>query len=373
MSRRQYQNNIKVKLKSINKDITYFRISGVITVPWFLLSEENFEIKYEPNGSNCIDFTMENISIYRLLVTISTTKLSPNFSLVLLNSTDLGSTFNETQIKFELGQKMSASFRALFHPKAHGRFLAVALLYLDRCPTVPFHNLTFIGKRQIPALTASKSQVIFPPCPLNVEVSQTMTLKMEGLTVVDGFTCSAKDEPRLNVSFHGTETQEINDMIYTIVTVVLTVKSASKYSRHLTLGFHHECGSFVNIEVNFCYTFCPITLHTMPYVSPEENPYPFYPLSEQPKLYEYMERCTDFLEKWMFLQGFRRDLYPKIPDSFYAIASAISPHSTKGKGINVSFLNFFRRIAGPLTKYLHKIRYHFKITLNIYNVAIKII
>lgn len=306
---------------------------------------------------------MENISRYHLFVTISTTKLSPNFSLVCLNCNDLGSTFNETQIKFELGQTMSASFRALFHPKSHGRFMAVALLYLDKGCTMPYHNLTFIGKRQIPALVASKSQIIFPPCPLKVEMSQSVTLKMEGLRDVDGFTCSAKDEPHLNVSFVGTETQEVNDMVYTILTVVLTVKSASKYSRHLTLSFHHECGSFTDIEVTICYTFCLLTLHVLPYVSQEENPYPYYPSSEQHKLYDYMERCIDFLEKWMFLQGFRRDLYPKIPDTFYAIASAVSPHSTKGKGINVSFLNFFRRIAGPLTKYLHKIRYQYKVTL----------
>lgn len=336
-------------------------MAGVITVPWILLSEEKFEIQYEPNGSNCIDFTMANISRYNLYVTISTSKLPPNFSLICLNNDDLQSTFNETLIKFELGQNMIASFRALFHPKAHGRFMAVALLYLDRGCTMPYHNLTFDGKRQIPPLEASMYQIIFPPCPLNVEMSQTVTLKMEGHSEIDSFTCSSKEDSHLSASFVDIETQDVNDKIYTIVTVLITVHSTTKYSSHVTLGFHHECGSLAQVDVSFCYTVCLLTLHVQPYVSQEENPYPFYPLSEQQELYEYMERCTDFLEKWMFLQGFRRDLYPKIPDTFYAISSAISVHSAKSKGINVSFLNFFRRIAGPLTKYLHKIRYQYKI------------
>lgn len=329
----------------------------MITVPWVLLSEEKFEIQYEPNGSNCIDFTMANISRYNLFITISTSKLPPNFSLICLNYEDFESTFSETLIKFELGQNMTASFRALFHPKTHGRFMAVALLYLDRGCTLPYHNLTFNGKRQIPALVASTYQIIFPPCPLKVEMSQTVTLKMEGRSEIDSFTCSAKEEPHLNVSFVEIETQEVNETTYTIVTVLLTVNSTTTYSRHVTLGFHHECGSLTHVDVSFCYTFCLLTLHMRPYVSQEENPYPFYPLSEQKELYEYMERCTDFLEKWMFLQGFRRELYPKIPDTFYTISSAVSAHSAKSKGINVSFLNFFRRIAGPLTKFLHKIRY----------------
>lgn len=361
--RRQYQNNIKVKLKSINKDITYFRMTGVITVPWLLFSEEKFEIQYEPNGSNCIDFTMANISKYNLFVTVLTSKLTPNFSLVCLNNDELQSTFNETLIKFELGLNMTASFRALFHPKTRGRFIAVALLYLDRSCTLPYHNLTFDGKRQIPALVASTYQIIFPPSPLKVEMSQTVTLKMEGLMDIDSFTCSSKEERNLNVSFVEIETREVNETIYTIVTVLIKVNCATNYSRQITLDFHHECGSLTHVDVSFCYTFCLLTLHIQPYVSQEENPYPFYPLSEQHELFEYMERCTDFLEKWMFLQGFRRDLYPKIPDTFYAISSSVSARSMKGKGINVSFLNFFRRIAGPLTKYLHKIRYRYKIIL----------
>lgn len=332
-------------------------MAGVITVPWLLLSEEKFEIQYEPNGSNCIDFTMANISRYNLFVTISTSKLPPNFSLLCLNNEDLESTFNESLIKFELGQNMTASFRALFHPKTNGRFIAVALLYLDRSCTLPYHNLTFDGKRQIPTLEVNTYQIIFPPSHLNVEMTKIVTLKMEGHSEIDSFTCSAKEEPNLIVSFVEIETQEANETIYTIVTVLIKVCCATKYSRHITLGFHHECGSLTHVDVSFCYTFCLLTLHVQPYVSQEDNPYPFYPLSEQQELFEYMERCTDFLEKWMFLQGFRRDLYPKIPDTFYAISSAVSARSTKGKGINVSFLNFFRRIAGPLTKYLHKIRY----------------
>lgn len=351
-----------MKLKSINKDITYFRLSGVITVPWILLSEEKFEIQYEPTGSNSIDFTMTNVSRYILIVTISTSKLAPNFSLICLNYDDFESTFSETLIKFELGLNATASFRAVFHPKTHGRFMAVALLYLDRACTLPYHNLTFDGRRQIPALVASTHQIIFPPSPLNVEMSQTVTLKMEGQCEIDSFTCSAKEEVHLSVSFEEIETQEVNETIYSVVTVLIKVNSTSKYSRHLTLSFHHECGSHTQVDVSFCYTFCVLTLHIQPYLSQEENPYPFYPLSEQQNLYEYMERCTDFLEKWMYLQGFRRDLYPKIPDTFYAISSPAPAHSTKGKGINVSFLNFFRRIAGPLTKYLHKIRYQYKIT-----------
>lgn len=345
-----------MRLKSINRDITYFRIEGVITVPWILLSKDKFEIQYEPNGSNCIDFTMKNISRYFLFVTISTSKLLPNFSLVCLDSENLQSTFSETLIKFELERNMTASFRVLFHPKAHGRFVAVALLYLDRACTLPYYNLTFDGRRLTPALVTNMNQIIFPPSALNMEMSRTIILKLEGRSEIDRFTCSAKDEPRLSVSFDEIKTQEVNEKIYTIVTVSVKVRSTSTYSRHITLGFHHECGSFAQVDVIFCYTNCLLTLHMEPYVSEEENPYPFYPVSEQQELYEYMERCIEFLEKWMFMQGFRRDLHPKIPDTFYAISSAVCAHSVKSKGINVSFLNFFRRIAGPLTKYLHKVR-----------------
>lgn len=344
-----------MRLKSINKDITHFRIAGVITVPWILLSKEKFEIQYEPNGNNCIDFTMTNISRYILFVTISTSKLLPNFSLICLNCNELEATFSETIIKFELGRNVTASFRALFHPKTHGRFVAVALLYLDRACSLPYYNLTFDGRRLLPTLTTSKYQIIFPPSLLNTEMSQSVTLKMEGRSEIDSFNCSAKEEPNISVSFIEIETQEVSDTIYTIVTVLIKVNCTLKYSRHITLGFHHECGSYAQIDVIFCYTHCLLTLHMQPYVSQEENPYPFYPLSEQQELYEYMETCINFVEKWMFMQGFRRDLHPNIPDTFYAISTA-SANSTKSKGINVSFLNFFRRIAGPFTKYLHKVR-----------------
>ncbi|XP_037297619.1 uncharacterized protein LOC119190257 [Manduca sexta] len=354
-----YENNSKVKLKTVNKDISYCRIAGVITVPWIIFSIDKFEIEYIPHGSNSIEFTMTNVSKYYLYITILTSKISPNFSLNL-NTEINDSVINESHIKFELDRKKEVLLSLKFHPKSHGKFVATALLFLDKQMTIPYYNLTFFGKRQAPVMVPSTTRLIFPPCYVGTEIKRIITVKMEAESDMDSFRCVSKEESNLSVKFIDFEVVGEQDGALTVLTVEIKVCCQTTYARNITLSFHHECGSGCEVEVHFCYTHCALTLHANCFVKPADNPYPYFPLSSQSTLYEYMERCSIFLEKWMFQQGFRRDLYPVIPDTFHAISSAISsqPSGTKTKGINVSFLNFVRRIAGPLMKHIRKISIH---------------
>ncbi|CAG4944631.1 unnamed protein product [Colias eurytheme] len=351
-----YENNSKVKLKPVNKDISYCRLTGVITVPWINFSVDKFELNCGTNKNARLDFTMTNVSKYNLYVTILTSKLSPNFTLDL-HTADNQSIINETHIKLELDRGMIANFTLSFHPKSHGRFVSVALLYLDKQMTIPYYNLTFIGKKQTPDMVPSTHRIIFPPCHPSEEISRNITLRIESKSNIEDFSCCSKEEANIIVKLIDSNNIKENDKYYTVVSVKITASCKVSYARNMTLNFSHISGSCCDVEVSFCFTYCPLTLHTNNFVTPNENPYPFYPLETQTDLYEYMETCTNFLEKWMFQQGFRRDLYPIIPDTFHAISSALSSQGggTKTKGINVSYLNFVKRIAGPLMKHVRKI------------------
>ncbi|CAK1549961.1 unnamed protein product [Leptosia nina] len=351
-----YENNSKVKLKPVNKDISYCRLTGVITVPWIDFSVQKFELDCGLNKYVSLEFTMTNVSKYYLYITILTAKLAPNFTLDL-NTEENQSIINDTHIKFELDRGMVARLTVIFHPKSHGRFVSVALLYLDKQMTTPYYNLTFVGKKQTPVMIPSKHRVIFPPCHPNEEVFQTITLRIETTSAIGDFSCSSKEEMHLTVKLLESEVVQEEDTNFTIVTVKLTASCKVSYARNMFIHFSHVSGACCDVEVTFCFTYCPLTLHTNSLVTANKNPYPLYPLKSQGELYEYMETCTIFLEKWMFQQGFRRDLYPIIPDTFHAISSALSSQSggTKTKGINVSYLNFVKRIAGPLMKHVRKI------------------
>lgn len=353
---RLYENNPRIKLKTVNKDICYCRITGVITVPWIHLSLDKFEIEYTPLGNNSIEFTMINISKCYLYVSILTNTLIPNFTLDLCTEGNQ-SIINENHIKFELDRCAAATFRLNFHPKGHGRFISTALLFLDKNMVTPYYNLTFLGKRQTPEMVPNVYRLIFPPCQVGTEIIRTITITIQTETDIDSFTCSSKEETNLIAKFIDCKFQQENNEIHTIVTVAIKICCHTAYARCVTLYFNHECGSCCEVEVNFCFTYSPLTLHANMIIALEENPYPYFPLCTQSKFYNYMENCSKFLEKWMFQQGFRRDLYPIIPDTFHAISSVIStsPESSKTKGINVGFLNFLRRLAGPLLKHIRKI------------------
>lgn len=340
----------------MNKDITYCRLTGVITVPWIDFSLDKFELSCRTNKIDSLQFTMTNVSKYNLYITILTSKLAPFFTLDLI-TVENQSIINETHIKFELDRGMSAKFTVVFQPKSHGKFVSVALLYLDKQMTVPYYNLTFIGKKQTPAMVPSSHRVIFPPCHPGQEITQTISLRIEIKSSLEDFSCSSKEESNLTILLVDSEIVVEDDIVFTKVNVKCTVSCKISYARNMTVHFNHVTGSCCDIEVTFCFTYCPLTLHTNWLVTPNENPYPLYPLKSQGELYEYMESCTNFLEKWMFQQGFRRDLYPIIPDTFHAISSALSSQTggTKSKGINVSYLNFVKRIAGPLMKHVRKV------------------
>ncbi|RVE50450.1 hypothetical protein evm_004875 [Chilo suppressalis] len=352
---RTYDNNPKVKLKTVTKDIAYCRITGVITVPWIEFSEENFEIDLKTNTSSTINFSVKNVSKYYLHVAILTSKLAPNFSLDLQIEENC-SLISESSIRLELDRQQEVSFTLKFHPKGHGKFVTTALLYLDKHMTIPYYNLTFTGKRQTPALTPSTYRIVFPPCHIGNELSQSITLIFEDTSDEECFSCMVKDEPKLTAKFVKFKSFENERKLQTEVTVEVKVCCETTYSRNLIIAFNHSCGSGCEIEVSFCFTYCQLTLHASSIVQPQENPYPYFPLESQTKFYDYLEVSSKFLEKWMFQQGFRRDLYPIIPDTFHAISTAISSPSsaTKGKGINVSYLNFVKRIAGPLMKHIRK-------------------
>lgn len=223
--------------------------------------------------------------------------------------------------------------------------------------TIPYFNLTFIGKRQTPTMTPSTYRIIFPPCYVGTEIIRTIAIKMGVKSDLDSFSCMSKEETNLTVKFKSVEHFQEQNEIHTLLTVELKASCQTTYARNLTVSFNHESGSGCDVEINFCFTYCALTLHTNFLVKPEDNPYPYFPLCSQEDLYQYLEKCTHFLEKWMFQQGFRRDLYPVIPDTFHAISVALSSQTsgTKSKGINVSYLNFIRRIAGPLMKHIRKI------------------
>lgn len=328
----------------------------MITVPWISFSVDTFEIEYVPNGSNQIDFTMTNVSKYYLHITILTAKLSPFFSLDL-RTEENQSIINETNIKFELDRGKEAELSLTFHPKGHGRFVSTALLFLDKQMTIPYFNLTFYGKRQTPTMTPSTYRIIFPPCYVGTEIVRIITIKIGVETDLDSFSCMSKEEPNLTVQFIGVELLQEHDEVHTLLTVEVKASCQTTYACNLMVSFNHESGSGCDVEINFLFTYCALTLHTNSLVKPEDSPYPYFPLNSQEELYEYLEQCKHFLEKWMFQQGFRRDLYPVIPDTFHAISLALSSQSggTKSKGINVSYLNFIRRIAGPLMKHIRKI------------------
>ncbi|XP_063529249.1 uncharacterized protein LOC134740637 [Cydia strobilella] len=353
----QYKNNSKVKLKSLNKDISFCRIIGVITVPWIQISVDEFEMDYRPNGNNIMEFTITNISKYYLYVAILTSKLVPNFSLNLQKADN--SIITDTHIKFELDRGRDAQLSVKFHPKGRGKHVATAFLYLDKQMTIPYYNLTFIGRKQTPIMTPSTYRIIFPPCQVRTSIRRTFTVILEEESTLDRFYFVSKEESIVTTNFISCEIINNSQKNHTVVTVEVIIFSENQSFKNVILSFCHECGSGCDIELSFCFTYCPLTLHSNFLVHPEDHPYPYFPLDTQRDLYEYMNTCVDFLEKWMFQQGFRRDLYPVIPDTFHAISSSLTGAGagggTKTKGINVSFLNFIRRAAGPLMKHIHKV------------------
>ncbi|XP_022820920.1 uncharacterized protein LOC111352582 [Spodoptera litura] len=350
-----YQHNPKLKLRTVNKDICYCRIAGVITLPWVEFSTQKFEIDYVPQGANAMDFSITNISKHLLNGTVITSKLAPIFTLHVIEQED-ESVETEHCIKFILNPQKTIQFTLNFHPKAHGKFITTALLYLDKHMTIPYYNLTFTGKRENPIMIPSTYRIIFPPCHVGSEIYQIITINLAAESDLDAFRSSLDDETNLKITFIDHNIDEDNEEIHTTVTVKLEIKTETPYLGNFIVNFYHDSGSSCEVEINFCVTYCIITLHADDLVKPEDNPYPYYPLSDQTNLYDYLEKCSIFLEKWMFQQGFRRDLYPTIPDTFHALASAmIIQPATKTKGINSSYLNFVKRIAGPLMKHVRKI------------------
>lgn len=339
----------------INKDISYCRLLGVITLPWVQFSSDDFKIDYTPNGKNTIEFTMKNVSRYYLYVTILIAKLSPYFSIKLLSEEEEVIS-NDHCIKFDFDQQKEAEFSVKFHPKGYGRFVSTAILFLDKHMTVAYSNLTFIGRRLTPTMTPSIPRIIIPPCCVGTVAVRTFTVKIDTLTDIDSFSCISKEEQNLTVKFVTCEQGKNENDIYTLVTIDIKVTCLVSYARTLTLIINHDSGSGCEIEINFCFTYCPLTLHTNFLIGETDNPYPLFPLSSQHDLYEYLETSKTFLEKWLFQQGFRRDLYPEIPETFHAISLSLSSHGGgMKKGLNVSFLNYMRRIAGPLMKHVRKI------------------
>lgn len=299
---------------------------------------------------------MTNISKYNFYVTIQTSKLSPNFTLNF-DIDEIVPEINENCVKFELNCGINVNFTLKFHPKLHGKFVSTALLYLDKAMSIPYYNLTFTGKKRPPVMHPNIYRIIFPPCPIGEEVSRSLTLKMEGQSHKDLFSCNSEEKIHLIVEFIDSEIELSNNTYYTNTYVKITALSEINIAKSEMLYFKHENGSECEVEVCFCFTHCPLTLHSQLVVKQDINPYPYYPLNDHDKLFNYMETCCSFLEKWMFQQGFRRDLFPIIPDTFHAISSAISSQTgySKSKGINITYLNFIRRIAGPLMKHIRKI------------------
>ncbi|XP_026726969.1 uncharacterized protein LOC113493273 [Trichoplusia ni] len=355
-----YENNAKVKIKTVNKDISYCHIVGVITLPWIEFSVDKFEIDFSQHGKKNIEFNMKNISKYYLYVTVVTSKLSPNFTLELNEVEESEVIITETNIKFELNKKKAASFNLIFHPKGYGKFVSTAILFLDENTSVPYYNLTFVGKNEIPRMTPSTYRVVFPPCQIGVEITRVITIDLDIKSDLDSFSCFTKEESNLVVEFLDYNLAEKEDKIHTFITVTIKICCQVPYIGNELLHFSHASGSACDVEVNYCATYCQLTLHADVFVKPEDNPYPYYPLSNQTNFYEYMESSTAFLERWMFQQGFRRDLNPILPDTFHAISPTLSTFSStiKTRGINVSYLNFVRRIAGPLMKHVRKISVH---------------
>ncbi|XP_045766364.1 uncharacterized protein LOC123868056 isoform X2 [Maniola jurtina] len=274
---KSYENNTKVKIKTLTKDISFCRITGVITVPWIHFSVDKFIFDYVPNGNNAIDFTMTNVSKYYLYVTILTSKLSPNFTLNI-HTDENQFIVNESQIKFELDRGSEASFSVKFHPKGHGKFVSVALLYLNKHNTTPYYNLTFVGKRQAPAMIPDTYRIIFAPCYIGEKDIRILRIKMEGQSEKGLFSCNSKEEPNLTVEILNADTVQEDDDYFTIVTVKISVSCKVCYARNIMLNFQHHNGSGCEVE-----------------------------------------------------------------------------GAAKSKGINVSYLNFMRRIAGPLMKHVRKI------------------
>nr|XP_034828771.1 cilia- and flagella-associated protein 47-like isoform X2 [Maniola hyperantus] len=274
---KSYENNAKVKIKTLTKDISFCRITGVITVPWINFSIDKFVFDFVPNGNNTIDFTITNVSKYYLHVTILTSKLAPNFTLDK-HTDEHQSIVTESQIKFELDRGNEASFTVKFHPKGHGKFVSVALLYLNKHNTTPYYNLTFVGKRQAPAMIPDTYRIIFAPCYIGTKVIRILRIKMEGQSEKGLFSCNSKEEPNLTVEILNADTVQEDEDYFTIVTVKISVSCKVCYARNIMLNFQHDNGSGCEVE-----------------------------------------------------------------------------GAAKSKGINVSYLNFMRRIAGPLMKHVRKI------------------
>ncbi|KAL4708064.1 hypothetical protein ACJJTC_009843 [Scirpophaga incertulas] len=352
-----YENNPKVKLLNMNKDIPYCRVVGVITVPWIQISVEKYEIDFKPDSNNDIEFSIGNVSKYYLFVTIIITSLTPNFTLTMCTA-EIHSIVTESNIKFELDLHQEIKFILKFHPKETGEIVTTALLYLDKNLSTPYYNLTFVGKNHTPVLSANTHRIIFPPCIVGHQMFRILKLQYEDKSNEKSFSYTMEEIPGLFVQFTEFKHLQHGGNYRTVVEVELKVCCQEVYSSNSILTFHHESGSYCDVDVSFCSTYCPLTLHTSTVISYIANPYPFYPRPDQLELFNYMEKSTNFIEKWLYYQGFRRDLYPIIPDTFHLLSTAITspPSTTKSKGINVSYLNFIKRISGPLMKHIRKLK-----------------
>ncbi|XP_045536041.1 uncharacterized protein LOC106719788 [Papilio machaon] len=350
-----YENNPKVKIKSINKEISFCRINGVISLPQLEFSVDNFEIFYKMNANNSIEFTMKNVSKQTLHITILISKIAPNFSLNLTSEENLLMT-SENYLKFELITLKAANFCLKFHPKGPGRFVSVALLYLGT-NTTPYYNLTFVGVNEMPTLIPSKSRITFPATYVGKTLFNIITFTLDIETDLSSFSFASNKQMFVTVELLDYEILE-NDTTkkYTSIRAKISVYSEKPIVATSTVTFRHSSGSSCDIEIKFCFTYCPLTLHVETMVHYEDNPYPYYPEEIQIDLYNYMEKSSQFLERWMFYQGFRKELYPKIPETLNALSIAMTSQAKeKSKGINVSYLNFIKRIAGPLLKHIHKV------------------
>lgn len=320
----------------------------MITVPWLKFSLDSFDIVYTAGGDNMIEFTITNISRRSLYIIISTAKLGPTFTLYVIKGDEeqIGSVHH---IAFELDVKEEVFCTLKFHPKGRGFFTVTAPIFVDNCMGTPYSNLTFTGTRRIPSMSANTHRVVFPPCVLGMEIEHHITLKLEGQADKSSFFCESREEKHLCVKFMDARVKAEDDEIFTKLDVHINICCKTPYSRVLLLNFCNENGATCEVEIGFCYVQCPLTLHVNNVFDYNDNTYPFYP-TKNDKVYNYMERTLEFLEKWMFIQGYRRDFFPQIPESFYALSQkcgiGLKPKSATG-----NFANFVKRLAGPLIKY----------------------
>ncbi|GBP48202.1 hypothetical protein EVAR_27589_1 [Eumeta japonica] len=264
---------------------------------------------------------MVNVWKELLPVTIITSNLGPFFRLNLLTES-LEPLVDDDEIKFDLKPSVEAMFRLTLRPNN------------DKISTCSLASNTY--------------RIIFPPALLNSKLSHTINLSIDEEVSMNGIFTHCKDENCITINF--LEENFDKKLCKTTFTVEIEVCSEKKGSNHSIITFHHCEYTNCEIEVDYCFTSCPLTLHANPLIDPNDNPYPYFPTEENDEFFNYMTATLTFLEKWMFEEGFKKELYPTFPCTFYATASVLKDQNkgSKKKRNAVSYINFISRLAGPL-------------------------